>query len=226
MASLSSIGPNQPAKPIAPNPSTLSESPVAGKIRYCIVASPFVSRRGRSEVQDEPGGAGAGDADHHAVVARPLAPRSAPSRGGPARRRAPGSRRCRRCPSAQEDSTPMPASSTTDRIDRSRRDGECELAALQVRPRTRRRARARPGASARTAPRAASRAGQPAAVRFDRGEQRFGAAAVDEGAPVRGCRAGRRGRAGPSRPAGGPSRGRRSRASSSRKAIDARCRPP
>src|SRR3954452_788366 len=67
MASLSSIGPNQPAKSIAPNPSTLSRSAVAGKIRYCVADSPSAPRR-RSEVQDKSGRARAGDTDHHALA--------------------------------------------------------------------------------------------------------------------------------------------------------------
>src|ERR1700744_1798783 len=67
MPSRSSIAPNQPAKPMAPNPSTLSRSPVAGKTRYSMICRSVRFSWPRSQVQDQARGARAGHADHHAV---------------------------------------------------------------------------------------------------------------------------------------------------------------
>src|ERR1700761_4644328 len=63
MASRSSTGPNQPAKPMAPNPSTLSRSPVAGKARYSMISS---------QLQDQARAARARHADHHAGPGPPF----------------------------------------------------------------------------------------------------------------------------------------------------------
>ena len=166
--------PNHPAKPIAPNPSTLSSSPAAGNSGTA------------SEVQDESGDRTSATRRSSCSRWRPARPRRARSRGGRARPRATAVSQVPQVPSAHEDSTATPASSTMSRIDRS--GGTVRSARSgRARPRRRRCAPARSTGLAANRSTCRDAARPRRAVPLDGGQQRLGAAAVDEGVRPRGA---------------------------------------
>ena len=219
MPSSSSNGPNQPAKPIAPNPSTLSRSPVAGKSDIPR-ASPSlgwqVRGRGRAECTS-------GRRRSSCSRLRDAHPRSAPSRDGPVRRRARGLAGAAGAFGAGGQHAD--AGFLDDRQDRAvRGHGERQARCASGRPRRPPSGPVPPAAWGRTAPGAGSRsASRWSASRPPRGavpgrssRWRCGARAYParrrEEKPGLVLR--------PHRHAIGVA------GSSSRKAMDARCRPP